>query len=104
MLRSADVMVRVLYPGRAGASRSGLDRPNIPAEARECSMRRPMIIPLDVLREIAKEPLLPTDLRQRLAQRRRIRRLMDGQPDDVRKIARALLKARWDKLSGKGSL
>lgn len=67
-------------------------------------MRRATIIPLGVLREIAKEPLLPPDLRQRLAQRRRIRKLMDGQPDDVRKIARALLKARWDKLSGKGSL
>lgn len=57
------------------------------------------IIPLALLREIAKEPLLPRDPKERLAQRDRIQALMEGQPDHVRSVARAFLKARWDKLS-----
>lgn len=57
------------------------------------------IIPLDVLRAIAHEPVLPRDPVERAAQHDRIRKLMEGQPLHVRKVARAVLRARWDALS-----
>lgn len=56
-----------------------------------------LIVPLDVLRAIAREPVLPSDPEARRAQAERIRSLVEGQPLHVRRIARAVLRARWDR-------
>jgi hypothetical protein len=55
------------------------------------------VIPLAVLRAIAREPVLPRDPVERAAQADRIRKLMENQPLHVRRLARQLLKAYWDR-------
>ena len=55
------------------------------------------VIPLDLIRAIAREPVLPSDPAARQAQTDRIRTLVAYQPLHVRRIARAVLRARWDR-------
>lgn len=53
----------------------------------------------ELVRAIAREPVLPRDPTQRAAQADRIRKLMEGQPLHVRQLARRLLKEHWDRAS-----
>ncbi len=57
------------------------------------------LIPFEVIRKVVNEPLPPSDQREWRAQADRMRILMEGQPLYVRRLARALTRARWDKLS-----
>lgn len=59
------------------------------------------VLPIDVLRKIAREPLPSSDQNQRQAQRARIQALIRGQPAHVARAARALLKVRWNRLAAR---
>lgn len=82
----------------ADALRTTLLAPRYPAgraEVRDSDK----VIPAAVLRAMRKEPLLSRDPVQRSAQIDRIRKLVEGQPLNIKRLARAMLKARWNRLA-----